>query len=93
MHLPKIFDCSQFYADDRAEESGAVTTHSFSGLEAARFVRVDPLASVRWIGHPEKCFRFEILGCEPDSTSSQSGFRPEVRFRSRGLPHGFVVAR
>ncbi len=75
-----------FYADDRAGESGVVTAHSFAGLEAARFVRVDPITSVRWIGHPEKCFRFEVLGCAP-------GFQPDVGFAARSLPHGFVAAK
>ena len=42
-------------------------THAFGRLEAARFVRIKVSTDLRWFGHDEKCFRFELLGCKADS--------------------------
>ena len=56
---------TNFYADDKSDEIDAVRTHGFGRLEPARWVRVRVSTDLRWIGHDEKCFRFELLGCRP----------------------------
>jgi hypothetical protein len=53
-----------FYASDRANATGEVATHSFGRLVAAARLRITVSASLRWIGHDMKCFRFELLGCD-----------------------------
>ena len=55
---------THFYADDQAGQAGLVTTHPFGGLVVADRVRIRVSASLRWIGHDQKCFRFELLGCD-----------------------------
>jgi hypothetical protein len=54
---------TSFYADDKSDEIDAVRTHGFGRLEPARWVRIRVSTDLRWIGHDEKCFRFELLGC------------------------------
>ena len=54
---------TSFYADDKNDEIDAVRTHGFGRLEPARFVRLRVSTDLRWIGHDEKCFRLELLGC------------------------------
>ena len=81
-------DTALFYADDRANEVDKIATHSFKGLEAARFFRVTPLTDLRWIGDDEKCFRFEVLGC--DQTSSF--FSPTTNLTVEAVAAGFIVA-
>jgi len=76
-----------FYADDRAEEASAVSQHDFGALEPAQFVRVDLLTDVRWLGRPEKCFRFEVSGCAPEE------LRPKLDVSLKSHPQGFLTAR
>ena len=65
--------CSQdggktnFYADDTSSEVDKVRTHPFHNLVAARYIRIKVSTGLRWLGHDQKCFRFEILGCGPGS--------------------------
>ena len=66
-----------------------ISTHSFHGLEAARFIRIDPITNVRWIGHEEKCFRFEILGCQVEGRRKDH-FQPEIDFEYESLPAGYI---
>ena len=56
-------DKTNFYLDDKKEEINMVQSHSFNDLVAARFVRIKVSTSLRWVGHDDKCFRFELLGC------------------------------
>jgi hypothetical protein len=42
---------------------------------------------LRWLGHDEKCFRFEILGCE---IGENSNFAPELDFNAESLAAGFL---
>lgn len=41
---------------------------------------------VRWIGEAEKCFRFEILGCHPESVT------PEIHFEAESKALGYIEA-
>ena len=80
--------CSQeaatnFYADDKNNEVGAVTTHAFSELIVARYVRIRVSTGLRWIGHDNKCFRFELLGC---SEKSQA----ETELTASPQPAGYI---
>ncbi len=95
MHVVFVLYSYQFYADDRADTSDVIKTHSFGGVQAARFVRIVVSSGVRWIGHEEKCFRFEILGCVITSTSSttSTSFVPSIDFSSASLPSGFLSAK
>ena len=67
--------CSQdggktnFYADDTNTEIDEVRTHPFHSLVVARYIRIKVSTGLRWIGNDQKCFRFEILGCGPDSVA------------------------
>ncbi len=81
-----VFLSLQFYADDRADVADVVTTHSFPSPEHARFIRLSPITSLRWIGHEEKCFRFEILGC-----GGEQDFAPAIGFGVESLSAGFVA--
>jgi hypothetical protein len=76
----------QFYADDRRDKSDVIHTHSFSTVVPARHVRIVASTDVRWIGEAEKCFRFEILGCSPDTII------PEVNFSAIARPAGYLEA-
>ena len=67
-----------------------ILTHSFQSVLATSYVRIVASTGVRWIGHKEKCFRFEILGCSP---YEQNGFQPDIYFRSRSLPAGFIESK
>ena len=58
-----------FYVDDKEDEINKVKTHLFHKLVSARYIRIKVSTSLRWIGHDEKCFRFEILGCAGDSVA------------------------
>ena len=58
---------TNFYADDKNDELGTVSTHGFSDLVVARYVRIRVSTGLRWIGHDNKCFRFELLGCSEES--------------------------
>ena len=73
---PHVQDCcnddgtaTSFYADDKSDEIDAVRTHGFGRLEPARWVRIRVSTDLRWIGHDEKCFRFELLGCRLGETT------------------------
>ena len=83
----------QFYADDRSDSSDVITTHSFHSVESARYVRILASSGVRWIGHEEKCFRFELLGCEVDSEVARSWFEADVGFQAETMPSGFIATR
>jgi hypothetical protein len=61
---------TSFYADDKSDEIDAVRTHGFGRLEPARWVRIRVSTDLRWIGHDEKCFRFELLGCRSGKTKT-----------------------
>ena len=81
--------CSQeaatnFYADDKNNELGAVTTHAFSDLIVARYVRLRVSTGLRWIGHDNKCFRFELLGC----TEKSQG---ETELTASAQPAGYLA--
>ena len=74
---------TNFYADDKNDEIGAVKTHAFSDLVVARFVRVRVSTGLRWIGHDNKCFRFELLGCSEES-------RGETELSATSQPAGYI---
>ncbi len=63
-----------------------MATHSFKTVLAARFVRILASTEVRWIGEAEKCFRFEILGCNPANVI------PEVNFNATSEAAGYLSA-
>ena len=73
-----------FYLDDKKDEVNKVERNSFSDLVAARYVRVRVSTSLRWVGHDQKCFRFELLGC---SSQSQAESNPTAVARS----HGYIL--
>ena len=73
-----------FYADDKRGETNVVSTHSFKTVIAARYIRIAASTDVRWIGEAEKCFRFEILGCDPDQVI------PEINFEAVARPAGYL---
>ena len=56
-------DKTHFYLDDKKDEINKVQSHSFGDLVAARYIRIKVSTSLRWVGHDDKCFRFELLGC------------------------------
>ena len=58
---------TNFYADDKSGEVDVVRTHPFNTVMVARYVRIRISTGLRWIGHDDKCFRFEILGCSSQS--------------------------
>ena len=55
-------------------------------------MRIVVSSGVRWIGHEQKCFRFEVLGCLIREGASGS-FVPDISFSSAPLPSGFLSAR
>ena len=59
-----------------------IQTHSFKTLVTSRFVRILASTDVRWIGSAEKCFRFEIIGCDPEQII------PEINFEATSKPAG-----
>ena len=61
-----------FYVDDKRDEINTIQTHGFEKLIAARYIRIKVSTSLRWIGHDEKCFRFEILGCGENSLAQSN---------------------
>ena len=73
-----------FYADDRRDGANVVSTHSFKTVIPARYIRIAASTDVRWIGEAEKCFRFEILGCDPDQVI------PEINFKAVPQPAGYL---
>lgn len=75
-----------FYADDRRDKANVITTHSFHDVIASRYIRIVASTDVRWIGEAEKCFRFEILGCDPNHVT------PEVFFEATAKPAGYLEA-
>lgn len=75
-----------FYADDRGDKVDVISTHSFKTVVASRFIRILASTDVRWIGEAEKCFRFEVLGCDPDLVI------PEVNFTAISKPAGYLEA-
>ena len=75
---------TNFYADDKNDEVGAVTTHAFSDLIVARYVRLRVSTGLRWIGHDNKCFRFELLGCSENS-------RGETELAATSQPAGYIA--
>lgn len=77
-----------FYADDKSDSQDVITTHSFHRVETARYIRILASSGVRWVGHEEKCFRFEVLGCSLNDLSQ--GFQPEIHLMFNALPAGFL---
>ncbi|XP_059099117.1 uncharacterized protein LOC131893169 isoform X5 [Tigriopus californicus] len=77
-----------FYADDKSDSQGVISTHSFHRVETARYIRILASSGVRWVGHEEKCFRFEVLGCSLDDLSRR--FQPEIHLMFNALPAGFL---
>ncbi len=84
LHRPRVQDCcnddgtaTNFYADDKSDEIDAVRTHGFGRLEPARWVRIRVSTDLRWIGHDEKCFRFELLGCRSGKIKNLTLFFPQ----------------
>ena len=75
---------TNFYADDKNHEVGSVTTHAFSELVVARYVRIRVSTGLRWIGHDNKCFRFELLGCTEKS-------RGETELAASPRPAGYIA--
>ena len=63
---------TNFYADDKLDEVDVKRIHNFGTLELARFVRVQISTDLRWFGHDEKCFRFEVLGCRDDTEADSN---------------------
>ena len=59
-----------------------IQTHSFKTLVTSRFIRILASTDVRWIGSAEKCFRFEIIGCDPEQII------PEINFEATSKPAG-----
>ena len=51
-------------------------------MVTSRFVRILASTDVRWIGSAEKCFRFEIIGCDPEQII------PEINFEATSKPAG-----
>eukprot|EP00095_Tigriopus_kingsejongensis_P002761 maker-scaffold1543_size36305-snap-gene-0.6 protein:Tk02761 transcript:maker-scaffold1543_size36305-snap-gene-0.6-mRNA-1 annotation:"predicted protein" len=84
------WDCcgDLFYADDKSDSQNVISTHSFHRVEAARFVRISASSGVRWVGHDEKCFRFEVLGCALNDVAGR--FQPEIQLMFHPLPAGFL---
>ena len=76
-------DRTSFYLDDKKEEAEVIQTNSFRDLVPARYVRIRVSTSLRWVGHDDKCFRFEILGCSPASEA-----RSELR--AEASTHGYL---
>ena len=76
-------DRTSFYLDDKKEETGVIQTNSFHDLIPARYVRIRVSTGLRWVGHDDKCFRFEILGCSPTSEA-----RSELR--AEASTHGYL---
>ena len=76
----------QFYADDRQDTINIIQTHSFRSLITSRYIRILASTDVRWIGSAEKCFRFEIIGCDPNEVI------PEIHFSAKSQPAGYLEA-
>ena len=87
MYLNK-YECIflQFYSDDRQDAVDIIQTHSFRTLITSRFIRILASTDVRWIGSAEKCFRFEIIGCNPEQII------PEINFTAISQPAGYIEA-
>ena len=77
-------ETTMFYLDDKKDEVNKVERNSFSDLVAARYVRVLVSTSLRWVGHDNKCFRFELLGCTA-SSQAQSNLTAVAR------SHGYLL--
>ena len=75
---------TMFYLDDKKDQVDQVERNSFSDLVAARYVRVLVSTSLRWVGHDQKCFRFELLGCTSRS-------RAESSLTAVARSHGYLL--
>ena len=74
---------THFYADDKNNEVNKVRTHGFGRLVVARFMRILVSTDLRWIGHDEKCFRLEVLGCE-------EGMMPASNMTATAMAPGYI---
>ena len=77
-------ETTMFYLDDKKDEVNKVERNSFSDLVAARYVRVVVSTSLRWVGHDNKCFRFELLGCTARSQA-------ESNLTAVARSHGYLL--
>ncbi|CAB4064496.1 unnamed protein product [Lepeophtheirus salmonis] len=86
---------SQFYASDEPGSVDVIQTHIFETIQTARHIRISVSSDVRWIGHSNKCFRFEILGCPLDislDVNLQHTLHPEGLITANWrYPHVYVT--